>query len=358
MRILFVTSHPHLPQLFGGLQTSTDQLGKGLMARGHHVAILSGLMPKGYLALKSRIAMQVNQRLSGCKVAKDRSLGYTTWRTWFPWEATAYVAREEKADLIVVMSGNAVRIALATKAANIPLLIQLQNVEFQLDGGRFEELSDIPCIANSRFTADKYRNTYGFQSTVIYPFMSLSEYRTKTSRENVTFINPHPQKGRDIALEIAKRCPEIPFAFVEAWPLEGNLKRELLQKLASLPNVTLLPAQKDMRNLYGKCKILLVPSIWEEAYGRVAPEAQISGIPVVASARGGLPEAVGPGGVLVDPDGPIQAWVNAVQKLWQDKPYYAELSAAALAYAERPELGITHQMDAYERALQAACNKK
>ena len=36
-------------------------------------------------------------------------------------------------------------------------------------------------------------------------------------------------------------------------------------------------------------------------FGRIAVEPQFSGIPVVASDRGGLPEAVGPGGVLIDP---------------------------------------------------------
>jgi glycosyltransferase involved in cell wall biosynthesis len=90
----------------------------------------------------------------------------------------------------------------------------------------------------------------------------------------------------------------------------------------------------------------------------VATEAQISGIPVIASARGGLPEAVGPGGILIDPKGPLDDWVKAVQKLWQDKAYYDELSIAALNYAQRPELSVAYQMGAYEQALQAACGKK
>jgi glycosyltransferase involved in cell wall biosynthesis len=121
--------------------------------------------------------------------------------------------------------------------------------------------------------------------------------------------------------------------------------------LAPLPNVTFVPPQSDMRKVYAECKILLAPSVWEEAYGRVATEAQISGIPVVASARGGLPEAVGPGGVLLDPDQPIADWVAAVRKLWSDQDYYSALSAAATAHAARPEISFEHQVDAFERAM-------
>jgi glycosyltransferase involved in cell wall biosynthesis len=110
-----------------------------------------------------------------------------------------------------------------------------------------------------------------------------------------------------------------------------------------------------MRRVYGKCKILLVPSVWEEAYGRVVTEAQVSGIPAVASERGGLPEAVGRGGILIDPDGPIDHWVTAVRKLWHDDHCYAERSAAAVAHAERTENSLAHKWVLWEQSLLDAC---
>src|SRR3546814_9881685 len=48
-----------------------------------------------------------------------------------------------------------------------------------------------------------------------------------------------------------------------------------------------LPISHDMREVYRRTHTLLVPSQWEEAWGRVATEAQFSGIPVLASDRGG-----------------------------------------------------------------------
>jgi len=75
-----------------------------------------------------------------------------------------------------------------------------------------------------------------------------------------------------------------------------------------------------------------VPSVWEEAWGRVVTEAHLSGIPVIARGIGGLPEAVGPGGILVDPSAPMDSWLNALAQLWDKPEEHRALSLAALEY--------------------------
>jgi glycosyltransferase involved in cell wall biosynthesis len=42
----------------------------------------------------------------------------------------------------------------------------------------------------------------------------------------------------------------------------------------------------NMKAVYAQAKIILMSSIVEEAWGRVAPEAQFSGVPVIESDRG------------------------------------------------------------------------
>src|SRR5438094_43018 len=111
MNILFITAHKYLPQMLGGLQTSTDELCKGLLTRGHCVSVLAGLMPGGWTAYTARLKMHVRSRYTGHKVARDTALGYPVWRSWFPWEDVQYVARKDKPDLIVVMAMKPVRMA-------------------------------------------------------------------------------------------------------------------------------------------------------------------------------------------------------------------------------------------------------
>ena len=350
MRILFITAHKYLPQMRGGLQSSTHELCLALMQRGHKVAVLAGLMPDGPFALKCRVKMKFNQ-LAGCQVARETGLSYPVWYAWHPWEAVARVTAKEKPDLIIVLQYQSVRMALEALKTGIPILMQMADVEFHQHGGAFEALGNVPCVANSHFTAKKYRDAYGVCPTVIYPLVNPARYKTTITKANITFINPHPMKGSHIAIEVARLCPEIPFAFYEAWPLSPEERAELSHKLAKLPNVALHPPQQDMRKVYAQCGVLLAPSVCEEAYGRVATEAQINGIPVIGSTRGGLPEAIGPGGIQLDPDQPVGDWAEATRRLWRDEARYAALSAAALQHAQRKEINFDHQLAAWERVI-------
>ena len=112
-----------------------------------------------------------------------------------------------------------------------------------------------------------------------------------------------------------------------------------------------------MKTVYGRTKILLAPSKWEEAWGRVASEAHCSGIPVVGSRRGGLPEAIGEGGVVLDYDAPLDDWVGAIRTLWTDKAEYDRLSAAAMKFSERPQLDPKNQFATFLGVLDQAASR-
>jgi glycosyltransferase involved in cell wall biosynthesis len=70
-----------------------------------------------------------------------------------------------------------------------------------------------------------------------------------------------------------------------------------------------------MREAYAQAKVLLMPSIWEESFGRTVIEAQLNGLPVLASRRGALPELVGDSGIVLDPHAPIANWARALRQL-------------------------------------------
>jgi glycosyltransferase involved in cell wall biosynthesis len=343
MRILIASSHPFIPQIAGGAQSSSHELALSLQSRGHDVAMLCGLLGSGWLGFRNRLIMKA----TGRQAVVDREMGYKVYRGWFAWQAAAEVCAEFQPHAIMLKSGYPIRIAEAVRGCEAALVPCFHNVEFDTDlGGDARILKPCLCISNSRFTAAAYKNAFGIESTVIYPFIKPDRYRTRGEGKSVLFINPVPEKGVELAIDLARLCPEIPFMFVEAWTLDANTKARLLSTLASLPNVTFVPRTRDMRALYEKARIVLAPSQYEEAFGRIAAEAQVSGIPVMATRRGGLPEAVGPGGVLLD-TADIEVWAAELRRLWTDKAHYDRLSDAALAHSGRPELDSEKQIDTY-----------
>lgn len=61
---------------------------------------------------------------------------------------------------------------------------------------------------------------------------------------------------------------------------------------------------KKPNEIYPNIDILIVPSLWHEPFGRIVPEANSYGVPVLVSNRGGLPELVNDGvnGCIFDVD--------------------------------------------------------
>jgi glycosyltransferase involved in cell wall biosynthesis len=87
---------------------------------------------------------------------------------------------------------------------------------------------------------------------------------------------------------------------------------------------------------WAHCLVGVVPSVWPEPFGQVAIEAQASGRPVVASAIGGLRDAVADGetGLLVPP-GDAQGLREALCMLLRDPQLRARMGEAGRVRARR-----------------------
>ncbi|MCC7372898.1 MAG: glycosyltransferase family 4 protein [Chloroflexi bacterium] len=75
---------------------------------------------------------------------------------------------------------------------------------------------------------------------------------------------------------------------------------------------------REMPAVYAAADILVVPSVWHEAFGLVALEAAASSRPVIASATGGLPEIVTPACGITVPPGDEDALLAAMRTLIAD----------------------------------------
>jgi len=182
-------------------------------------------------------------------------------------------------------------------------------------------------ITNSKFM-EKTLRKFGISSTpiqTVYPFITLSSYRIQDkdiSGKYLTFINPSYLKGIEIFRKIIKKLPQRKFLVIG----EG------IEKLKNISNVTCFDWYDDARDIYRKTSIILFPSIWDEPFGRIPIEAGINGIPTIASNRGGLPESVGKGGILIDDPDNINAWLFAIKKIESNRE---DFSKKAMLHAKK-----------------------
>jgi glycosyltransferase involved in cell wall biosynthesis len=166
------------------------------------------------------------------------------------------------------------------------------------------------------------------------------------------------QKGVDIAIEIARRRLDVSFIFVRTWTDNPEQSRLLRRVIRSLGNITLLPNQADLGGILQATRILLMPSRCQEAWGRTVTEAQLCGIPVLGSNRGQLPQTIGPGGIVLDPDAAISVWLQAFDSIWSDEARYRALSCQAKKHAARLIEEKNPAIERFENCLISAINRE
>lgn len=93
-----------------------------------------------------------------------------------------------------------------------------------------------------------------------------------------------------------------------------------------------VPAERR-EALFKGAQVFVLPS-FEEGFGLTALEAMSAGVPVVASARGSLPEIVGEAGLLIDPDDP-ESLTDAMGRLVNDAALRATCAQRGLDRARQ-----------------------
>lgn len=188
-------------------------------------------------------------------------------------------------------------------------------------------------------------------------------------KPNVATPDPGPgAHGGDFALYVGRLDEEKGVGtLLDAWRgLEGVIPLRIAgagpldEAARATPGVQHLGNRTidEVRALLGDARMVLVPSEWEEPFGRVVVEAFARGTPVVASAIGGLSELVDDGetGFLVPP-GDAGALAAAVEKLSGDPDGAARMGRAARAAFEgRYTAERNHEMllEIYARAKELA----
>jgi glycosyltransferase involved in cell wall biosynthesis len=141
-----------------------------------------------------------------------------------------------------------------------------------------------------------------------------------------------PRQGHTLLLEAARAWRDLEPPPLLAVAGEGSQRPSLQRRIDGerLP-VRLLGRRDDVTVLLTATDIAVLPSRWE-ARALFAQEALRSGVPLVATAVGGVPELVGEAAELV-PYGDAVALADAVTRLLADPSRRARLSRAGQVQA-------------------------
>lgn len=256
-------------------------------------------------------------------------------------------------EVLLTYGGHPAGLELMRRARlrGIATVFHLHNFAYA-DLSAFRDASAV--LVPSEYARRHYARTVGVEATAIpYPLHLDRVVASDPEPNYVTFVNPQAAKGAAvfarIALELQARRPEIPLLVVEGRGGTQGLAQCGLD-LSGLTNLSRMANTPDPRDFYRVSRIVVMPSLWRETFGRVAAEAMANGIPVLASDRGALPETLGDAGFAIHiphrhgPDGrgvptprEVAPWTAIVEKLWDDPAFEARQRERARSEARRWE---------------------
>jgi glycosyltransferase involved in cell wall biosynthesis len=174
-------------------------------------------------------------------------------------------------------------------------------------------------IANSHFIARELEALGAAGVETVLPLVDAGQLRQEYEAEagkippddrGVVLIGDNRVKGGDIFRRVAARFPSEKFIIFD--------RRFASERRHA--NVVEMPWRTSVGGAYAYAKAVLVPSRWHEAFGRVVIEAQLLGIPVFASARGGLPEAIERPEQLVEDPEDVETWCERLRGVLAGHP--------------------------------------
>ncbi len=245
---------------------------------------------------------------------------------------------------------------VAAMILNIPIITHLRLI--QKESSPFIRYSQV-IIANSRFTGSASAVPQN-KVRVVYNAVDLERFdRGRSLRTElgiaeeelvVGFIGNLQQiKGIEMFIELAATFQQSHARFVIVGGCNDPAYLEQLRNnMQGISNILYLGYRSDVENIYHTVDLVVMPSQWDEPFGRITIEAGAARKPIISTRVGGIPEIVahGENGYLVDKDD-FHAFVHYTTLLLQDASLRTRLGAAGRANVEA-KFTVAHHLQNIE----------
>jgi len=342
-----VTCYP----TYGGSGVVATELGKAMAQRQHQIHFISYALPFRLQHYDERIFFHEVEMVSYpllehstyaiALAAKMSEVGVQAGLDLFhvhyaiPHAISAFLAR-------AILGSQGPRIVTTLHGTDITLVGNDRSL-FPMTRFALEQSDGVTCV--SRYLLEKTRDVFGLDRpmTVIPNFVDTRRFSPTPQATLREHLAP---RGERILVHLSnfrpvKRAPDAVRVFAKvraALPArllligDGQDRPEamhLAETFGLKQDVIFLGKQDDVESLLAVADVLLLPSA-DEAFGLAALEGMSCGVPVVATAVGGVAEVVqdGKSGFTL-PVGDVEGMARAALALLTDDSRRAEFAAAA-----------------------------
>ncbi|KXB03842.1 hypothetical protein AKJ45_00275 [candidate division MSBL1 archaeon SCGC-AAA261F19] len=351
MRILLVTTD--YPPKKGGIETLTVNLERGLRELGHEVEVLH-LDPRTHVE-----ELRLNDYLPSPPTLdkyflQPKFLQPSSFYTFYNlvYRRVKEIQSRLDPELVHMMH---VHTYPAIYAQDGPTVLSCHATEVRDTFPVREALRNATVVHSvSEYTASLTRKIVPREVNVIYPGIQIDKYG-KGSSDKLQIVSVARLEERKNLTSILKAIRLLPdplrkdlsYKIVGDGPQKERL--EDMRKKLGLKSVSFLGEISEVRKreilsesrLFVLCPLELhhrsgkISGGYEnwvdaEGFGIVFIEANASGLPVIASREGGVPEAVGEGGILIDEPKNPKVIADALLRVLKNEEMYRSLKEDAL----------------------------
>jgi len=251
--------------------------------------------------------------------------------------------RNDCADLTVVHQ-HLPSAFLLSKTLNHPVLLHSHNFHKGMSPSiqRFLKKWRYSSLAGLIFVSEECRNDFQnkwqdikIPTFVVHNGLDLSIWRPaqEKCKRILMVARAAPDKGvLEAAQALHRALPQMPgwtalliLSEIDRYPDYYTQVRQMVEASNGAIEIATNQPHQFVRSEMEKCEISIVPSKWNEPFGRTAIEAHAGGAALISSGRGGLREVSGDACVYINPDD-AEDIAAAVMKLANDDAFRRALA--------------------------------